>query len=109
MVDRVGSPLPDTPRTDPSEPDLGTGLPPGVFDGKALVWPRVLDFGWWKPGGGNLCDALPCHMILLAAPPERASPENRDMVAKRPEGPYIRGHRVVGKVQSQHIIRDLAR
>ena len=43
-LNRYGCPLPDAPRTNPSEPDSGTGLLPRVSDGEAHVWPRVL--GW---------------------------------------------------------------
>ena len=42
-------PLPDAPRTDPGEPDSGTGLLPRVFDGEAHIWPGVKDARLWEP------------------------------------------------------------
>jgi hypothetical protein len=39
----VGTPVTGRPRTDPSEPDSGTGLLPGVCDSEAHIWPGMKD------------------------------------------------------------------
>ena len=51
-----------------------------------------------EPIVDKFCHSVPRHMGFLAAPRERAPPENRDVVSERPERPRIRRHCVVSKV-----------
>ena len=71
------------PRTDPDRPDLGIRLLPRVFDVKAHVGPRVKDARLGKPDIDELRHTLPCEAVLLAAPPERSSPEVGHVVPER--------------------------
>jgi hypothetical protein len=67
-------------------------------DGKAYVRPWVKDLGLQEKVIGQLCDPLPCEVVLLTAAPQRAQPEARDMVAKGAECREVSRHGVVGKV-----------
>jgi hypothetical protein len=91
------------PRTDPSRPDLGTRLPPWVFDIEALVGPRMLDASTGEPIGDKFRQPVPRQVGFLAAPRERSPPDYRNVVSERPECVCIRGHCVVGKVTCHHL------
>ena len=91
----VGMSVTGHARTDPYVPDSGIRLLPWVFDGKALLRPRMKDSGRRQPGSRDLLDSVPRHPILLAASPKRAPPQVDDMVPKCPECPRVRRHRVV--------------
>src|ERR1700692_2296462 len=56
-----------------------------------------------EPTVGDPLDSLPRHMFLLAAAPERPTPEVYDVVAERTEGPRVRRHRVIREVASNHL------
>jgi hypothetical protein len=104
----AGIPIARYPRTDPSERNSCTGLPPWVSNGKALFGPRMKDSGFRKPGVGDLRDPCPRHAILLAAPPKRATPEISDVVAECTECLGVRGHRVVRKEVCDHLLEPSA-
>lgn len=60
----VGMPITEPPRTDPGVPNSGTGLLPRVFDGEALIRPRMKDSRGRKPGIGDSSHLLPRHGVL---------------------------------------------
>src|SRR3954463_5380522 len=68
-------------------------LPPRVSDGKALLRPRVKDARFGEPVVGDLGDPLPRRAVLLAASPQRASPEVDDVVVECLQG--TAGHGMV--------------
>jgi hypothetical protein len=78
-----GRPLLHAPRTDPYVRLSRIRLPPWVFDGKALAWPRMKDAGFGKEVVSQLLDPCPRRAVLLTAPSKRAPPESGDM---DPEG-----------------------
>ena len=65
----------DTPRTDPDEPNSSIRLLPWVFDGETLIGPRMKDAWSGKPVVGQFCHPIPREAVLLAAAPERSTPE----------------------------------
>ncbi len=60
-------------------------LPPWVFDGEALIGPRVLDARTREPLSDQLRHVRPRLAIFLAATPKRAQPEIADVVVERGE------------------------
>src|SRR3954452_5185418 len=80
------------PRTDPYVRDSRIRLPPRVSDGKALLRPRVKDARFGEPVVGDLGDPLPRRAVLLAASPQRASPEVDDVVVERLQGTAVGRH-----------------
>ena len=84
--------------------DSRDGLPPWVSNGKALVGPGMKASGYRKLGVGDLRDPCPRHLVLLAPPPKRATPEVRYVVAKCAECPGVRGHRVVREEAYDHLL-----
>jgi hypothetical protein len=66
--------LPSTPRTDPDEPNSSIRLLPWVCDGEAQIRPRMKDARRGEPAVGQFRHARPREAVLLATPPERASP-----------------------------------
>src|ERR1700746_2490196 len=93
----VGIPVTRYPRSDPSERNSRTGLPPWVSDGEALVGPRMKDARLRKPGVGDLRDPYPRQVVLLATTPKRTTPVVSDVVTEYTECLSVRGHRVVRK------------
>src|SRR5271155_6041313 len=89
------------PRSDPSKPDLGTRLPPWVFDVKALVGPRMQDAAAWEPVVNEAQHPLPRHAGSLAAQGKHTLPEDRHVVAERRKCPHVGWHCVVRK-ESRH-------
>lgn len=83
--------------------DPRTGLRPRVFDGKALVGPRMNDSRAWEPGVGDPRYSLPRHGVLLAASLKRAPPEVDNVVTKRAERARVCGNRVIRKVPAHHL------
>src|SRR5947209_4447585 len=73
-------------------------LPPRVCDGKASAWPRMEDDRFRKPDGSQLCHPCPRQPILLAATPQRASPEVGDMVPERVQCTRIGRHGMIVEV-----------
>jgi hypothetical protein len=65
----VGTSLLSAPRTEPSGPHSGTRLPPRVFDGEALLGPRMKDAGPGEKVIRQLRDPFPGRVVLLTAPP----------------------------------------
>jgi len=66
-----------------------------VLDGEALVRPGVEEARFGEPVVGELPDPLPAQAVLLAATPERAPPEIRDVVSERCDGSHVGRDRVV--------------
>ena len=56
------------PCTEPSEPHSGTRLPPRVFDGEAILGPRMKDAGPGEKVIRQLHDPSPGRAVLLTAP-----------------------------------------
>src|SRR6266481_9455528 len=92
---RKGRPLPGAPRTEPYERLSRIRLPPRVFDGEAIAWPGVADFGFGEPVVGQLDHALPREVVPLAAAPERAQPRSDDPVAEARQCAAIGRHCMV--------------
>src|SRR5260370_26004240 len=78
-----------------------------MFDGEALVWPRVKDAWLWQPLVREPADPVPPRAVLLAAPRERAHPEHHDMVPERCQGVGVVWHRVIGKEACHHLPQPL--
>ena len=97
---RQGRGLLRAPRTKPDVRLARIRLPPWVFDGDALVWPRVLDARTREPLSDQLRYVRPCLTIFLTAPPKCAQQEIGDMVVERHERAEISRHGVVGEVAS---------
>jgi len=60
------------PRTDPSEPNLGTRLPPRVHNDEASAWPWMKNPGFREKVTGQLVDPFPSKFVLLTTSPQRA-------------------------------------
>src|SRR4029077_13760381 len=98
-----GCPLLGTPRTEPDVRHSRIRLPPWMFDGAALVGPRVKDAGLWQPLVREPVDPVPPCAVLLAAPRQRAHPKHHDMVPKRRQGVEVGRHSVIGKEACHHL------
>ena len=70
-------------RTDPDEPNSSIRLLPWVFDGEALIGPGMKDAGSGKPVVGQFRHSIPREAILLAAAPERSTPEVGHVMPER--------------------------
>ena len=92
-----------TPRTDPSEPDSGTGLLPWMSDGKAGIGPRMKETRGGEPVLGQAGKPVPREAVLLTATPERLQPEAPYVVPKRPQASEVGGHGVVPKVATDDL------
>jgi hypothetical protein len=101
----AGRSLLSAPRSDPSVPDSGTRLLPWVFDGEALVRPGVKDVRFGKPVIRHLRYPLPGASVLLAATPQRPTPQKGDMVAECHERTDIGRHRVVGEEAGDDLVQ----
>src|SRR6266478_2301294 len=97
------------PRTEPYVRLSRIRLPPWVFDGEALVWPGMKDARFGEPVVGQLSDPLPCHPVLLAAPPKRPPPEIDDMIPEGPECRTVGRHRVVLEVAGDDLFEPFRR
>ena len=71
----VGMAIAGHPRTDPDELNSSIRLLPWVFDGEALIGPGVKDPRSRKPVVGQFRHPIPREAVLLAAAPERSTPE----------------------------------
>ena len=60
---------------DPDEPDSSIRLLPRECDGEAPLGPGMKDTRRREAGVGQACHTRPCEAVLLAATPERSSPE----------------------------------
>jgi hypothetical protein len=80
----------DAPRTDPSEPDSGTGLLPRVWDGEAHIRPGLKDARLREPVPRYLRDAIPSATVLLTAPPKRAPPDVAHIMPECRQRPDVR-------------------
>ena len=96
-----------TPRTDPGERDLRTGLPPWVFDGEAKAWPGMTDI-WWRQ---ELCrefgHPVPGGTSPLASLQERASPEIGHIVSEDSKASAVCGYRVIREVSADDLSEPL--
>ena len=66
------------------------------------------DSGLWEPGVGDLRDPFPSHAVLLATSLKRTAPECGDVIAKRVEGPGVRGHCVIRIEAAHHLLEPSA-
>src|SRR5271167_2274602 len=64
-----GHPLLGAPRTEPYGRDSRIRLPPWVFDGETVAWPRMKDARSWKPVVGQFLHPLVCRVVPLASSP----------------------------------------
>jgi hypothetical protein len=96
------------PRTDPSEPDSGTRLPPWVFDDKAIQRRRMEVSDSGEKFVDQFRDPRPGHAILLAAPLKRASPEFDDPVAERRKGPTVGLHRIICEIAGEDLLQPIS-
>ena len=94
-----------TTRTKPDMRLARIRLPPWVFDGEALIRPRVLDTRMREPLSDQLRHLRPCLSIFLTAPPQSAQPEFGYMVVERHERAEIGRHGVVGEVAFDNLTK----
>src|SRR5215471_9910776 len=80
-------------------------LPPRVFDGKPLVRPGVKDFRLRQPVVSQLRHPSPRSGVLLATPPEAASPQTRHVIAEGAQRRAIGRHGVVGEEPSDDLLQ----
>src|ERR1700757_3702457 len=90
-------------RTDPYVRNSRIRLPPRVFDGEPLVWPGMKDFRFGQPVLSQLRHPLPRRSVLLATPPEAASPQTRHVVAKGAQRRAVGRHSMVGEEPSDDL------
>ena len=88
----------DTPRTDPDEPNSSIRLLPWVFDGEALIGPGMKGARSGKPVVGKFRHPIPRETVLLAAAPERSTPEVGHVMSERRERPTICGYHIVSEM-----------
>ena len=93
----------DTPRTDPDEPNSSIRLLPWVFDGEALIGPGMKDPRSRKPVVGQFRHPIPREAVLLAAAPERSTPEVGHVMPERRERPTICGYRIVSEMACNNL------
>ena len=79
----VGMPIAGHPRTDPDEPDSSIRLLPWVFDGEALIGPGMKNTRRGKPAVDQFRHSVPREAVLLAAPPQRSTPEVGNVMPER--------------------------
>src|SRR5262245_3965889 len=94
----VGTVITDRPPHRSVRAQLRHTAPTLGGDGEADARPWVKNLGLWEKVIGQLCDPLPCEVILLTAAPQRAQPEAHNMVAKGAECREVSRHGVIGKV-----------
>ena len=73
-----------------------------MFDGEAALGPRMKDFGRRQPFARQSGHPFPGRVVLLAAPPKRASPEVDDMVAECADAAGVGGRGVVVEPALDH-------
>ena len=83
-------------------------LPPRVFNGEALMRPRVEDARFGEPVVGEPADLRPGHAVLMAAPPERTPPNVRDVVAEGRERAAVGRRRMVVEEARDHLLEPFA-
>ena len=74
-----------------------------MFDGEALVGPRVKDAWLWQPLVREPVDPVPPGAVLLAAPRQQAYPEHHDVAPECRQGIEVSRHRVIGKEACHHL------
>ena len=94
--------LPGAPRTDPDVRHSRIRLPPRGLDGEALARPGVEDARPWEPVVGERRHPRPRRPILLAASPQRASPESGHVVPEASQRPIVGRNRMVREVAGHH-------
>src|ERR1700716_3320951 len=90
------------PRTEPYGRLSRIRLPPRVCDDKAIARPRMEDNRLWKPGIHQLRHPFPRHPILLAATPQRASPEAGHMMPEHIQCLTVGRHCVIIEVAANN-------
>jgi hypothetical protein len=70
---------------------------PRVSDGEALIGPGVKDAGRREKFVSELGDPFPGCLVPLAAPPQRAIPESRDMGTEHQQSAEVCRRCVVGE------------
>ena len=69
-----------------------------MFDGEALLGPGMKDTRRGKPAVGQFRHPIPREAVLLAAPPERSTPEVGQVMPERRKRPTICGYRIIGEM-----------
>ena len=64
--------------------------------------------GLRKPVVGEFLQPLPCELVLLTAPSQRAQPEASNMVAERTECRHIRRNGVIREVTPDDLAQPFA-
>jgi len=103
----AGCPLLDTPRTDPDEPNSSIRLLSWVFDGKALIGPGMKDARSGKPVVSQFRHPIPREAVLLAAAPERSTPEVGHVMPKRRERPTVCGYRIISEMACNDLLQPV--
>ena len=97
----------DTPRTDPDELNSSIRLLPWVFDGEALIGPGMKDARSGKPVIGQFRHPIPREAVLLAAAPERSTPEVGHVMPERRERPTVCGYRIVSEMACNDLLQPV--
>src|SRR5215471_2043400 len=92
---------------DPDEPNSGIRLLPWVFDGETLIGPGMKDARRGKPVVGQFRHSIPREAVLLAAAPERSTPEVGHVMPERRERPTICGYRIVSEMACKLVFMAL--
>jgi hypothetical protein len=103
----VGMPITGHPRTDPDMPTSSIRLLPWVFDGEALLRPGMKDTWRGKPAVGQFRHPIPREAVLLAAAPERSTPEVGHVMPERRERPTICGYRIVSEMAGNDLLQPV--
>ena len=79
-----------------------------MFDGEALVGPRVKEARPWQPLVREPVDPIPSRAILLAAPRQHAHLEHHDVVPERCQGVDVGWYCMIGKEACHHLPQPLS-
>ena len=93
---------------DPDEPNSGIRLLPWVFDGETLIGPGMKDARRGKPVVGQFRHSIPREAVLLAAAPERSTPEVGHVMPERRERPTICGYRIISEMACNDLLQPVA-
>jgi len=101
-------PLLSAPRTDPYVQLARIRLPPSMFDGEPIFWPRMKDSGFGQPVVRDFPCPFQRGFVSLATLFKRMPPEFDHTASEHHEGQNICWHRVIGKEASDHLLQPLA-
>src|SRR5215831_1968988 len=83
-------------------------VPRSMSDGEALIGPGMKDARSGKPVVGQFRHPIPREAVLLAAAPERSTPEVGHVMPERRERPTICGYRIVSEMACNDLLQPVA-